>query len=88
MDELTAAAGTPTDSVPLCAAEKQFRVLSALPTVRVSVQLSPPIFMAKVAVPTPEGVPVMEYVKLPVPTANTPGSKVAVKPVTPVEATV
>jgi hypothetical protein len=42
--------------------------------------------MAKVAVPLPAGVPVMVYVTLPLPLANNPWVKVAVKPVTPVEA--
>ena len=34
------------------------------------------------------GVPLIVYVKLPVPFANVPAAKVAVKPVTPIEAIV
>ncbi len=57
-------------------------------TVRVSVQVFPPIFKAKLAVPIEAGVPVMVYVKLPAPLAKVPAVSVAVSPVTPVEATV
>ena len=45
----------------------------------------PPIFRAKVAVPTALGVPLMVKVKLPAPFANRPCEMVAVRPVTPVE---
>jgi hypothetical protein len=41
--------------------------------------------MAKVAVPLVVGVPVIEYVNEPVPLANEPAARVAVKPVTPDE---
>jgi hypothetical protein len=60
----------------------------AASTVLVSVHDCPPIFNAKLAVPLPPGVPVMVYVKEPAPVANDPATKVAVKPVTPVEVTV
>jgi hypothetical protein len=43
--------------------------------------------MAKLAVPTPEGVPAMVNVKFPDPGEKLPGNKVAVSPVTPVEVT-
>ncbi len=43
--------------------------------------------MAKLAVPAPEGVPVMVKVKLPDTGEKLPEAKVAVKPVTPVELT-
>ena len=46
------------------------------------------MFKAKLAVPAALGVPVIVYVKLPAPFANEPATKVAVKPVTPVELTV
>ena len=45
----------------------------------------PPIFKAKVAVPTALGVPLMAKVKVPAPLANNPSGIVAVRPVTPVE---
>jgi hypothetical protein len=55
-------------------------------TVSVSVQLCPPKLNAKLAVPLAVGVPVMVYVILPAPEANVPAVRVAVRPVTPVEA--
>ena len=45
----------------------------------------PPIFKAKVVVPTALGVPLMAKVKVPAPLANNPSGIVAVRPVTPVE---
>jgi hypothetical protein len=46
------------------------------------------MLMAKLSVPVVEGVPVMLYVTLPVPLTKLPAANVAVRPVTPVEATV
>jgi hypothetical protein len=43
---------------------------------------------AKPAVPLLAGAPLMVYVSEPLPLAKVPAAKVAVKPVTPVEATV
>ena len=54
-------------------------------TVLVKVQVWPPMFNAKLAVPLVAGVPVIVYVKLPAPLAKLPAAKVAVKPVTPVD---
>ena len=51
-------------------------------------QVCPPIFKVKLAVPLALGVPFMVYVKAPDPTEKVPDSSVAVKPVTPVEVTV
>ena len=48
----------------------------------------PPMLIAKLAVPALAGVPVIVYVKLPLPLANVPACKVAVKPVTAVEVTI
>ena len=56
-------------------------------TVLLSVQVWPPIFRTKLAVPPPEGVPVMEYVSEPLPLENNPALMLAVRPVTPVEET-
>jgi len=56
-------------------------------TVLVNVQLCPPSETAKLAVPAAEGVPVMVYIALPFPLASVPALKLAVNPVTPVEAT-
>ena len=53
----------------------------------VKLQLCPPKVIANVAVPELAGVPVMVYVTLPAPLARVPAAKVAVRPVTPVEAT-
>jgi hypothetical protein len=52
------------------------------------VQERPPILNAKLAVPLPEGVPVMVYIKEPLPLIKVPEANVAVNPVTPVEFTV
>ena len=46
----------------------------------------PPIEIAKAAVPAAEGVPVIAKVTEPAPETNVPAAKVAVRPVTPVEA--
>jgi hypothetical protein len=51
-------------------------------------QVLPPIFKAKLAVPQPTGVPVIVYRRLLDPLTNDPGSSVAVRPVTPVDVTV
>jgi hypothetical protein len=56
-------------------------------TVRESVHVLPPIFNAKLAVPEAEGVPVMLTDKFPEPILNEPADIVAVRPVTPEEAT-
>lgn len=55
-------------------------------TVRARLQLCPPKLSANVAVPAPDGVPLMAYVKLPEPLASVPACKVAFKPVIPVDA--
>jgi hypothetical protein len=57
-------------------------------TVLVKVQVCPPMFKAKLAVPFDAGVPVMVKVKFPAPVAKVPAAHVAVSPVTPVEVTV
>ena len=54
-------------------------------TVLVKVQVCPPMFKAKLAVPALAGVPVMVKVKLPAPVAKVPAAHVAVRPVTPVD---
>ncbi len=54
-------------------------------TVLVNVQVCPPMFKAKLAVPFDAGVPVMVKVKLPDPVAKVPAAHVAVRPVTPVD---
>ena len=60
-------------------------ILALAKTVLVKVQVCPPIFNAKLAVPLAAGVPVMVKVKLPEPFANVPAAHVAVSPVTPVD---
>jgi hypothetical protein len=57
-------------------------------TVTSRLQLCPPMLSAKLAVPSLEGVPVMEQVNVPDPTEKPPALSVAVRPVTPVEVTV
>ena len=52
-----------------------------------SVHVLPPMLKAKLAVPLVAGVPVIVYVKLPLPLAKVPACNVAVKPVIPVEVT-
>ena len=54
-------------------------------TVLVNVQVCPPMFRAKLAVPFDAGVPVIVKVKFPAPVAKVPAAHVAVRPVTPVE---
>jgi hypothetical protein len=54
-------------------------------TVLVKVQVCPPIFKAKLAVPLEAGAPVIVNVKFPEPFAKVPAAHVAVKPVTPVD---
>ena len=54
-------------------------------TVLVKMQVCPPMFKAKLAVPFDAGVPVMVKVKLPAPVAKVPAAHVAVRPVTPVD---
>lgn len=56
-------------------------------TVRESVQVCPPIFNAKLAVPDAEGVPVMATDIFPEPILKLPAVIAAVSPVTPVEET-
>jgi hypothetical protein len=75
----------------LFVAPPQFRLLitpAGADTVRLSVQPWPPRLSAKLAVPEPEGVPVIVYVRLPLPLDSVPAASVAVRPVTPVELTV
>lgn len=55
-------------------------------TVKAILQVCPPNVNGNVAVPAAPGVPVMLYVRLPAPFANVPEAKVAVNPVTPVDA--
>ena len=57
-------------------------------TVLVKVQVCPPMFRAKLAVPFEAGVPVIVKVKLPAPVAKVPAAHVAVRPVTPVDVNV
>ena len=54
-------------------------------TVRVSVQVCPPMLSAKLAVPLEAGVPVIVYKMDPDPEAKVPAVLVAVSPVTPVD---
>ena len=64
-----------------------FPGVTELFTVLFSVQLCPPILIAKLAVPLPPGVPLIVNVSDPLPFASVPDDKVAVKPVTPVDVT-
>ncbi len=76
--------------MPLFVAEPQFRALivpAGRFTVRVNVQVCPPMLNAKLAVPAALGVPVIVYASEPLPLANVPAARVAVRPVTPVELT-
>ena len=57
-------------------------------TILFSIQVCPPIFKAKLAVPAALGVPVIVYIKVPAPLEKVPAARDAVKPVTPVEVTV
>jgi uncharacterized protein (UPF0254 family) len=70
----------------LVAVEQLNAVILALGrTVLFRVQVCPPMFKAKLAIPALAGVPVIVKVKLPEPFANVPAAHVAVRPVTPVE---
>ena len=51
-----------------------------------NVHVCPPNEIAKLAVPAAVGVPEMLYVMFPFPFAKFPGCKIAVNPVTPVDA--
>ena len=77
----------PCVSVPLLVTVEQLNaVMIALGrTVLFNVQVCPPMFKAKLAVPALAGVPVIEKVKFPEPFANVPAAHVAVRPVTPVD---
>ena len=77
----------PCVSVPLLVAVEQLSavMLAVGRTVLVKVQVCPPIFNAKLAVPELAGVPVIVKVKLPAPVAKVPAAHVAVSPVTPVD---
>ena len=77
----------PCVSVPLLVAVEQLNavMLAVGRTVLVKVQVCPPIFNAKLAVPLDAGVPVIVRVKLPAPVAKVPAAHVAVRPVTPVD---
>ena len=85
---LTLAAAMPCVRVPLLVAAEQLNaviVSEGKSTILVNVQLCPPRFNAKLAVPLEAGVPVIVYVKLPAPLSKVPAAKLAVKPVTPVD---
>ena len=77
----------PCVSVPLLVAVEQLSavMLAVGRTVLFKVQVCPPMFNAKLAVPLVAGVPVMVKVKFPEPFANVPAAHVAVRPVTPVD---
>ena len=60
-------------------------ILALAKTILVKVQVCPPIFNAKLAVPILAGVPVIVYVNAPAPLSKVPAARVAVKPVTPVD---
>ena len=77
----------PCVSVPLLVAVEQLNavMLAVGRTVLVKVQVCPPMFNAKLAVPALAGVPVMLKVKFPEPFAKVPAAHVAVRPVTPVD---
>ena len=85
---LTLVAAIPWVSVPLLVAVEQLSAVMVPAggfTVLVKLQLCPPMFKAKLAVPLEAGVPVMVIVKLPAPLAKVPAAHVAVSPVMPVE---
>ena len=85
---LTLAAAMPWVKVPVLVAVEQLSAVMVPTggfTVLVKVQVCPPMFKAKLAVPLDAGVPVIVKVKLPSPVANVPAAHVAVRPVTPVE---
>jgi hypothetical protein len=81
------AAATPCVNEPVLFAVEQLSAVMVpkAKTFLVKVQVCPPMFNAKLAVPVISGVPVIIYVKLPAPLAKLPAVKEAVKPVTPVE---
>jgi hypothetical protein len=83
----TLEAATPITRAPLLLAEVQFKpvILPRGLTTRVKVQVWPPTEIAKLAVPGPAGVPVIEKFKFPDRGAKVPDNRVAVNPVTPVE---
>jgi hypothetical protein len=87
---LTPFAAAPAISVPAEVAELQFNVAIVPVSVTdlLSVHVLPPTLSAKLAAPPVEGVPEMVYIKLPDEFVNIPGASVAVKPVTPVDATI
>jgi hypothetical protein len=88
---LTLAAVMPRVNVPVLFAVEQFRAVMNPAggfTVLVSVQVCPPMFKAKLAVPLLDGVPVIVYVNEPTPLAKVPAANVAVNPATPVDGTV
>ena len=85
---LTLVAATPCVKVPVLVAVEQVRAVivpTGRSTVLVKVQVCPPMFRAKLAVPFDAGVPVIVKVKLPAPLSKVPAAKVAVRPVTPVD---
>ncbi len=84
---MTLAAAVPCVSVPLLVAVEQLNavMLAIGKTVLLKVQVCPPMFRAKLAVPFDAGVPVIVNVKLPEPFAKVPAAHVAVSPVTPVD---
>ena len=85
---LALAAATPWVKVPVLVAVEQLNAVMVPAggfTVLVKVQVCPPMFKAKLAVPFDVGVPVMVNVKLPAPGAKVPAAHVAVSPVTPVD---
>ena len=85
---LTLAAAIPCVNVPVLVAAEQLNAVMVPAggfTVLVKVQVCPPMFRAKLAVPFDAGVPVIVKVKLPTPVAKVPAAHVAVRPVTPVD---
>jgi hypothetical protein len=56
-------------------------------TILVNVQLTPPIWISKLAVPLLVGVPEIIIVRVPDPAATAPAAILAVNPVTPVDGT-
>ena len=87
---LTLAAAMPCVKVPVLVAVEQLSAVMVPAggfTVLVKVQVCPPMFRAKLAVPFEAGVPVMVKVKLPAPVAKVPAAHVAVRPVPPFEET-
>ena len=85
------AAAMPCVNMPLLVAVEQLSAVMVPTggfTVLVKVQVCPPMFKAKLAVPLDAGVPVIVKVKLPSPLAKVPAAHVAVSPVTPVDVNV